>query len=259
LLLIYTMYALVAALVAWRSPVPRARWRLFSHALDLVLFSVFVSLTEGPASPFFLYFVFSLFCATLRFSVRGILATGIAAMGIYGAMAVVAMYGDPGFELSRVLIREAYLGVIATLLVYLGAFHQRVRREMSSLAAWPREVGGNVEALLRGTLAHAASVMNSRHVILVWEESEEPWTYVANLANGEFAMERVPPGTFESLSEAGLRNMSTTNGGENLRSSSTIKRSRLQPRSRQDRSTPRSPHAIRSTRRSSLRWRVRRY
>ena len=215
LLLIYTIYALIAALVAWRSPVPRARWRLFSHALDLVLFSVFVYLTEGPASPFFLYFVFSLFCATLRFSARGILATGVAAMGIYGAMAVVASLGDPAFEVSRVLIREAYLGVIAALLVYLGAFHQRVRREMSSLAAWPRELGGNVEALLRGTLAHAASVMNTPRVILVWEESEEPWTYVATLTGGEFALDRLAPGTFESLSAAGLRNMSYYDrGGE---------------------------------------------
>ena len=208
LLLIYTIYALIAVAVAWRSPVLRARWRLFSHALDLVLFSVFVYLTEGPASPFFLYFVFSLFCATLRFSARGILATGVAAMGIYGVMAAVASFGDPAFEIGRVLIREAYLGVIAALLVYLGVFHQRVRREMSSLAAWPRELGGNVEALLQGTLAHAASVMHAPRVILVWEESEEPWTYVATLAHGEFGIERLAPGTFDSLSAAGLRNMS---------------------------------------------------
>lgn len=208
LLLIYTVYALIAALIAWRSAVPRARWRLFSHALDLVLFSVFVYLTEGPASPFFLYFVFSLFCATLRFSVRGILATGVAAMAIYGAMALLGSLGDPQFEMSRVLIREAYLGVIAALLVYLGAFHQRVRREMSSLAAWPRELGGNVEALLQGTLAHAAAVMNASRVILVWEESEEPWTYVAILGGGAFGIERVAPGTFDSPSAAGLRNRS---------------------------------------------------
>lgn len=208
LLLIYTIYAVIAALVAWRSPVPRARWRLFSHALDLVLFSVFVYLTEGPASPFFLYFIFSLFCATLRFSARGILATGVAAMGVYGAMALVASLGDPEFEVSRVLIREAYLGVIAALLVYLGAFHQRVRREMSALAAWPRELGGDVEVLLRGTLAHAASVMNAARVILVWEESEEPWTYVATHTHGDLELRRVAPGTFDFPSASGLRNMS---------------------------------------------------
>ncbi|HEX6096265.1 MAG TPA: sensor histidine kinase [Thermoanaerobaculia bacterium] len=218
LLSVYTVYALAIVIVAWRLPVPRARWRLFSHALDLVLFSVFVYLTEGPASPFFLYFVFSLFCATLRFSARGILATGVAAIGIYGAMAVVASLGDPGFEISRVLIREAYLGVIAALLVYLGAFHQRVRREMSALAAWPRELGGNVEVLLQATLAHAASVMNAPRVMLVWEESEEPWTYVARLTDGRLDMERVPPGAFESLSAAGFRNTSyyARGGGQPL-------------------------------------------
>lgn len=208
LLSIYTVYALVIAIIAWRSPVPPARWRLLSHALDLVLFTIFVYLTEGPASPFFLYFVFSLFCATLRFSARGILATGLTAMGIYGGMAFIAAGGDPHFEISRVLIRETYLGVIAALLVYLGAFHQRVRREMSALAAWPRELGDRLDVLLTATLAHAAAVMNAPRVLLIWEESEEPWTYVARLANGELEIERVAPGTFESLNAAGLRNMS---------------------------------------------------
>lgn len=68
LLLIYAVYALASTAIAWRARVPSTRWRLLSHALDLVLFSVFVDLTEAPASPFFLYFVFALFCATVRFS-----------------------------------------------------------------------------------------------------------------------------------------------------------------------------------------------
>jgi signal transduction histidine kinase len=208
LLSIYTAYALVTAIIAWRSPVPSARWRMTSHALDLVLFSVFVYLTEGPASPFFLYFVFSLFCATLRFSARGILATGVAAMGIYGAMAVVASFKDPGFESSRVLIREAYLGVIAALLVYLGVYHQRLRTEMSSLAAWPRELSGTVEEVLRATLAHAASVVNAPRVLLFWEESEEPWSYVVSLAGDDFRLERNGPGAFDPPGMSNLRNMS---------------------------------------------------
>ncbi|HEV7765109.1 MAG TPA: histidine kinase [Thermoanaerobaculia bacterium] len=197
LLVIYTAYALITAIIAWRSPVPSARWRLFSHALDLVLFSVFVYLTEGPASPFFLYFVFSLFCATLRFSRRGILATGIAAMAIYAAMALVASFDDPTFEISRVLIREAYLAVIAALLFYLGMYHQRLRGEMALLAAWPRELAGGVEDVLRGGLAHAASVVSANRVLLVWEESEEPWIYIAAWSGRDFSLQRLAPGTFE--------------------------------------------------------------
>jgi signal transduction histidine kinase len=206
LLVIYTLYALVTAALTWRSPVPSARWRLASHALDLVLFSVFVYLTEGPASPFFLYFVFSLFCATLRFSWRGILGTGVAAMAIYGAMALLASVGNPGFEASRAVIRVAYLAVITALLVYLGIYQQQLRTELASLAAWPRELTARIDEVLRVTLAHAASVVRAPRVLLVWEDSEEPWTYAATWAGGDFRIDRVAPGTFDAPDADAFRN-----------------------------------------------------
>jgi signal transduction histidine kinase len=195
LLAFYTLYALVTVAVSWRLPVPSARARLISHAVDLGLFSTFVYFTEGPASPFFLYFVFSLFCATLRFSRRGIVATGVVAVSIYGGMAVVAWISDPQFEISRVLIRETYLAVIATLLVYLGMFHERLRSETASLAAWPREIAGEIDEALQASLSHAAAVMNAPRVMLLWEESEEPWTWVAVIENGAFRIDRLPPGS----------------------------------------------------------------
>lgn len=197
LLLIYTAYALVTVALSWRRSVPSAQWRLLSHALDLVLFSLFVYLTEGPASPFFLYFVFSLFCATLRFTWRGILATGIAAMAIYGAMAILASLQNLDVEMSRVLIRQAYLAVIAALLVYLGVHEQRMRRELASLAAWPRDLAADVESVLRAALAHAGGVLESECVLLIWEEREEPWIWVASWSNEELRLERVPPGELE--------------------------------------------------------------
>lgn len=194
LLLVYTLYALALAIVAWRSTtLMPARGRLFLHALDLVLFSVFVFLTEGPASPFFLYFIFSLFCATLRFSWRGILATGLAEMTIYGTVAIFAYLRDPSFETSRVLVREAYLAVIAALLVYLGVHQERLRRELASLAAWPRELAERVDDVLRATLAHAASVVNAPRVLLLWEEREEPWLYAAVWSRDGFRVDRLAP------------------------------------------------------------------
>lgn len=207
LLLIYTIYAAVMAGVAWRLAVPSRTWTLASHAADLVLFSVFISLTEGPASPFFLYFVFSLFCATLRFPWRGILATGLAAMAVYGVLAVISQ-DDPQFDPSRVLIRESYLAVIAALLVYLGVYQQRLRLELAGLAAWPRELAARIDDVLRATLAHAALVLDARRVVLIWEESEEPWTYAAVCGDHDFALERVAPGTYEFSGAAALRNTS---------------------------------------------------
>lgn len=217
LLVVYTLYALVTAAATWRSPVPSARWRLVSHALELVLFSVFVYLTEGPASPFFLYFVFSLFCATLRFSWRGILNTGVAAMVIYGAMAFLASASDPAFEASRAVIRVAYLAVITALLVYLGIYQQQLRSELASLAAWPRELTARIDDVLRATLAHAAAVVRAPRVLLIWEEGEEPWVHAAVLDGGEFAIDRVPPGTFDAPDADRWRNVTAwTREGSSL-------------------------------------------
>ena len=208
LLVVYTVYALLAAALAWRSPVPPARWRLASHALDLLLFTVFVYLTEGPASPFFLYFVFSLFCATLRFSSRGIFATGIAAMAIYGVLAVLSSYTDPQFEASRAVIRVAYLGVIAALLVYLGIYQQQLRTELASLAAWPRELAADRDDVLRVTLRHAGAVLRARRVLLVWEEPDEPWVHTAVWNDGRLHVDRLPPGAWEAPALADVRNAS---------------------------------------------------
>jgi signal transduction histidine kinase len=214
LLSVYTVYALLAAAVAWRSPVPSAQWRLASHALDLLLFSIFVYLTEGPASPFFLYFVFSLFCATLRFSWRGILATGIAAMFVYGAMAVVASYTDPQFEASRAVTRVAYLGVIAALLVYLGVYQQQLRTELASLAAWPRELAANRDDVLRVALGHAATVLRAPRVLLVWEEPEEPWVYAAMSTDGGLQVDRMPPSVWDAPASPEVRNTSVFARGD---------------------------------------------
>jgi signal transduction histidine kinase len=208
LLLAYTVYALVIAGITWRAAVPSRSRRLASHAADLVIFSVFVSLTEGPASPFFLYFVFSLFCATLRFTWRGILATGVAAIAIYGTLAFVAAARDPDFEVSRVIVREAYLAVIAALLVYLGMYQQRLRLELTSLAAWPRVLVGRLDELLAATLAHAAAVLRTQRLLLIWEEPEEPWVYTAEWQGAHLSVQRVPPGTIEPFESPELRHAS---------------------------------------------------
>src|SRR2546426_5008927 len=69
----YVIYALFLALLAWHSDVLLVRLRLFTHVVDLTLFSLFMYFTEAPSSPFFVYFVFSLVGATLRWQWHGVL------------------------------------------------------------------------------------------------------------------------------------------------------------------------------------------
>jgi len=200
LLAAYLGYALVLAIVAWFAHTSLVRFGLLTHALDLALFSLFVYLTEGPASPFFTYFVFALVAATLRWQSRGALWTAAMAVVAFNAVGLYAaqVIRDPNFELDRFFTRSAYLVVLASLLAALGAHEERRRHELASLAAWPRPVFEEPGTLLRKLLHSAARVLNAPRALLVWEEIDEPWLYLAGWSgDGEFHLWREPPERYD--------------------------------------------------------------
>src|SRR5216110_845113 len=118
LLAAYLGYALMLALVAWFAYARVLRFGLLTHALDLALFSLFVYLAEGPASPFCTYFVCALVAATLRWQSRGALWTAAMAVLAFNAVGLYAaqVIRDPNFELDRFFTRSAYLVVLPACL-----------------------------------------------------------------------------------------------------------------------------------------------
>jgi signal transduction histidine kinase len=197
----YTIYALAIALLVWQAVVFLRRLQLITHVLDLAFFSVLIYLTEGRASPFFVYFVFSLVCATLRWRWQGTLWTAITALTMFIGMGVYAatVLHDPAFELNRTVIRAIYLTMAAALLGYLGAHKRRVDRNMSKLASWPRGTFREVSALAQNELAHAADLLHAPRVLMLWEEPEEPWIHLAVWSHHEFHLTRDPPDAFDRL------------------------------------------------------------
>ena len=195
----YALYALGLALIAWLTPAPRLRLSVVIHVVDLALFTVFLYLTDGPASPVFSYFAFALVAATVRWQWRGALWTAAVifvafnAMGLYQAKVV----RDPGVDLDRFLISSVYLVVLASLLAFLGAYEDRRRRDMARLAAWPRALPPRPAAALREMLESAARVLDAPRVLLLWEDADEPWLELALWAGpDEFRSWREPPDTF---------------------------------------------------------------
>jgi DNA-binding NarL/FixJ family response regulator/signal transduction histidine kinase len=107
---------------------------------------------------------------------------------------------DPHFELDRFIIRSVYLGVVATLLGYIGAYERRLRGDLGRLATWPSTVLHEGSAAVGETLAHVAATMHAPRVLMTWEDPEEPWTHVAIWSGGDsFRWTREPPGTYEPL------------------------------------------------------------
>jgi signal transduction histidine kinase len=201
LLVAYLAYAGVVALAVARAQAVPSGWRLATHGVDLLFFSLFIYFTSGPASPFTAYFVFALVCATLRWQWRGTLWTAVASLGAFlgAGLYFGEVLQDPAFELDRFIIRGVYLGVVAVLLGYLGIHETRVREEMAALAVWPRGADSEPASILGEVLPYAARVVGALDVVALWTEGEEPWMEVAAWHRGRLTRERAAPDLYEPL------------------------------------------------------------
>lgn len=195
---VYVAYASVLAAIVWNLSRP-GRLPLATHLADIVAFSFFQYLTLGPSSPFFIYFIFSLFCGALRWGWRGTLGTAVLVLAAFIGMGVSMSHtlGGTEFELNRFVIRAVYLCVLSGLLVYLGQHEIRLRREIERLAAWPAPPAVTADEVLRPVLAHAAATVNAGRALLAWDANDEPWVHLAEWSPAALTVSRHPPAEFE--------------------------------------------------------------
>jgi signal transduction histidine kinase len=188
---------------------PAAWWPILTHGVDLIAFALFMQFTAGTSSPFYIYFLFSLAAATLRWQWRGALITGIAALALFAAMAAYAAWIAPDHDIDVQVIvsRAVSLAVATVMLTYLGAAHARGLARMESLAEWPREVLPDRAALVRDIVESVAVILEAPRLLLIWE-SEEPWTDVAMWDGARFQWGQEPPGTLEGMVAGPLRERS---------------------------------------------------
>ncbi len=205
----YLVYSIVTGIVVWRRDTVRSQLQIFSHAADLLVFAVLMFLSEGPTSPFFVYFVFLLVCATLRWQRTGTLWTALISLAFVIALALYSdLFHNQSFQLNRFIIRTIYLAVVATLLGYFGAYEQSMRNVLARLAEWPRSASTDVQTLARDMLEHAANILIAPRIILAWEEEEEPWLHLASWSRNSFQYRREHPAVFESVVAEPLAGMS---------------------------------------------------
>lgn len=164
---IYAFLALLASLFASRIYPP---FLIATHVVDLLFFTVLNALTHGPSSPFFVYFVFSLVCAILRFARRGtILTAACAIFGFTMSGAWVALAEQSSaMEINHFIIRGVYLSVIASTFVYLASHQERTQGDLERLATWPRSTWGSREDVVRELLAYVTSVFGARGALLAY-------------------------------------------------------------------------------------------
>src|SRR5579884_3693177 len=136
---VYLAFAVALLAVMW--PGSRGeRLPVVTHVADIAFVTVLQYFTAGPSSPFFLYFVFSLFSATLRWDWKGTLVTAFAVLSAYVLMTIWMSRSleTSFFEGDRFVTRCMYVVVVAAMLAYLSRHHERLRGEIDRLARWPQ-------------------------------------------------------------------------------------------------------------------------
>jgi signal transduction histidine kinase len=187
----YVTYSIVLAAIMWSRS--STGWLpMTTHAIDIVMFSMFQYLTLGPSSPFFVYFVFSLFCGAVRWGWRGALATAPAVLIAFVliALSMSVTFGPTELEINRFVIRIGYLIVVSMLLVYLGQHEARLRDDIRRLARWPVTRGDDVDAEIKRVLEYAAGIVAAARAVVVWEPDQEPRVQLAVWTPERFQLTR---------------------------------------------------------------------
>jgi signal transduction histidine kinase len=166
------MYGLLAGFAAYslailaldRAGLPMtARYARTLHAIDILWASALTLFSEGPLSPFFLFFMFVLLAAAYRWGFWATIATASVITAVFLLETAVAAMGPwsrtwfavTPFDLNMVITRASYLLLTGFLLGYLADQEKQIRAEMAATTEAMRRpalelgLGGSVSAIAR--------------------------------------------------------------------------------------------------------------
>jgi signal transduction histidine kinase len=208
----YLPYSVALLAMVW-TPARFARgWDLTVHVVDVTFFALWLLVPAASHTPVFVFFVFIVVCATLRWQLAGAVWTSATAVL---ASLVIGFYaprwfgdGSADADVTALLSRAIFLALIATLIGYLGTHQQRFQYEISRLASWPRKPMRDPRALITEIISQSSEFLACPRVVLVWEEPGEGWVNVAWQSQNDVMWTQEPEATYGSFVLPGLEDMS---------------------------------------------------
>jgi signal transduction histidine kinase len=121
LLCVYVLHAVITTVITWDDWWLDAKLAAPAHVVDIVMFTLLVLASDGYTSPFFVFFVFIILSAAIRWGWRETALTAGPVTLLYVA-AGFAAGSSPGvpFDLQRFIIRAGNLVVLSGILIWFG-------------------------------------------------------------------------------------------------------------------------------------------
>ncbi len=111
---------------------------------DVTWFTVIVALSEGGTSPFFLFYLFAVCTAAIRWGIRTTVRVSLLSAALYlGSIILVRRLAlGPDFFLHTThLMRPVYLVLLGYLVGFIGEHELSAKRRMIELVSMQREIG----------------------------------------------------------------------------------------------------------------------
>lgn len=172
----YALYSLLVLAIVHRATELRSRDSRLFHAVDITWTGVLTFVSDGPVSPFYLFFLFVVLAAAYRWGMRETLATVFITFLLFLVQTGVAITGGypelvESSELAwnRIIVRAAYLLITGALAGFFADQDKAQRAEIAAVADAMQQarvdlgLGGSVRALsamlLRVFRAAAADIV----------------------------------------------------------------------------------------------------
>src|SRR5690242_20240000 len=189
LLVGYVAFAVAIVAMTWKSWWLDAQVAGPAHAVDIVIFTVLVFLTEGYTSPYFIFFIFLLLAPAIRWGWRETALTAILVTLLYLVVGLLAATSQQQFETYRFVIRTSQLVIVSLILIWFGI--NRWRPDLSdgaNLLSEPSLDKSPLETGLRAAMLSLGAAKGS----IVWRERGETEAKAYTIENGAMSESELP-------------------------------------------------------------------
>ena len=172
LVALYIVFAAAMTLLTWSSWWRDARLAGPAHAVDIVMFTALVLLTEGYASPFFAFFMFVLLAAAFRWNWHATALTATLLTLLYLIAGLIVRNSGVPFEDQRFLVRTGHVVILSLIVIWFGAnqrwapFDLGKRDRLTELSL--------DESPLEACLRTMMDIVRARAGVFVWREHSRP-------------------------------------------------------------------------------------
>ncbi len=188
MLVAYLAGAIAVALLTWNDWWLDAKLAMPTHVVDIVAFTLLVLVTDGYTSPFFVFFVFLILSAAIRWGWRETALTAIAVTLLYfGAGFIGGDSSGRAFDLQRFIIRASNLVILSAILIWFGV-NQGFAGFRPSREDLIRDVPPD-EPPLESAVETAVRLTGGKAAVLLWRRAGSHDTAAVSYRDGEVTSE----------------------------------------------------------------------